>query len=343
MDKLAIIKPLTLHTEQPGSRYQSASVTSRGSVQQLALQEMALEQDDALSETLENMSLAVGGRLKSAQRDGNENDRIRQRVLMLKLVAELSDADPAVLDRIVSTGEHLSALMDGTDTGDADPGEVALQATAWLAKGNHDHPSRQKVEERLAALLADRSIAFSAFCALEHGIATPELRRELVDLYHNAASSRPKLSQWLEMLGDSEGRKDRIKVLLRTLAWELSISGQPIEGAHLATVIDDLKRLVCILSLEDHCTRAADMLSLPGMRGENLLQAVVRLTEQFWASSDTIQNLFSDVDERLLYRTGNTVYRLVQMLPMTCFVDDEQRTQLLDSVMEFCDRYADVE
>lgn len=335
------IKLMSLQTEQSGSRYQNTLAPTRSSVQQLVLREMVLEQDDALSETLENMSLAVGGRLRNTQRDESGNARIRQRVLMLKLVAELSDADPAVLDSIISTGEHLSGLMDGTDTDDADPGEVALQATAWLARGNHGHPARQKVEERLAALLADRSTAFLAFCALEHGPATPELRRELVELYHNAASSRPKLSQWLEMLGDSEGRKSRIKVLLRTLAWELSISGKPIEGAHLAAVIDDLKRLICILSLEDHCAQAADMLSIQGMQKENLLQIVIRLTEQFWASPDTIQNLFPDIDESFLYRTGNTIYRLVQMLPLACFVDNEQRTQLLDSVMGFCDRYAD--
>ncbi|MEO2215972.1 TyeA family type III secretion system gatekeeper subunit [Chromobacterium vaccinii] len=311
------------------------------SVLALAQAELLEFQSDALTETQEDLGFALGGRLRDNRRGGIGQDGARGRVLAQKLVAELAAVEAADLDSLLSGPQdwqrapHLLAAMQAQTP---DPGRMALQLAAWLAKGRPDAKLRRRMEEALAALTADDTLALSLFGALEYGATTPALRQELLRLYHRAGASRQKLSQWLASLGERDGRQRKLRTMLRVLSYELSASGQAIVGSHLAAVIGDLRQLLRILGLEAHCDQAAAALALPALDGETLLRGVVSLLEQVWVNADSVAEALPPVEPEQQYRLAHALGRLAQLLPEDCFGDAEQKAQLEAAVAELRDR-----
>ncbi|VVE55878.1 HrpJ domain-containing protein [Pandoraea sputorum] len=319
----------------PGAARAPESITAQ------ALAELQEYENGALLETEENMSFAMGGRLREARRAPAGPEGGRARVLMHKLVAEVAAVEGAQLDGLLEgandwmhSPDMLAALLAQTP----DPGQAALYLAAWLGRGRPEPRLRSRLEEALAALTDDDMLALSLFGALEFGRPTPALRQQLVRLYHRASAQRQKLSQWFEALGERAGRARKLRAMMRVLAYELSASGQPIVGSHLAAVIGDLQQLLRLLGLEAHCDQTAQALSVPGLNGEALLGCVVRLAEQVWTNADSVAEALPPLEEEQLYRVVHALGRLVQLLPQDCFGDAETKTQLEASIAELRDR-----
>lgn len=301
-------------------------------------------ESDALAETQEDLSFALGGRLRDTKRGSAGQDNVRGRVLMQKLVAELAAVEAADLDSLLSGPQdwlRAPQLLVALQSQTPDPGRAALQLAAWLARGKPDPRLRRRLEEALASLAEDDTLALSLFGALEYGAPTPALRQELARLYHRASAPKQKLSQWLEALGEREGRQRKLRVMLRVLSYELSASGQPIVGSHLAAVIGDLKQLLRILGLEAHCDQAAAALAMAELRGETLLASVVTLVEQVWVNADSVAEALPPLPDAQRYRVAHALGRLVQLLADDCFGDAEQKKQLEDAIAELRDRSLD--
>lgn len=314
------------------------------SVLALAQAELLEYESDALAETEENLGFALGGRLRDNRRGPGSQDNVRGRVLMHKLVAELAAVEAADLDSLLSGPQdwlRAPQLLVALQAQTPDPGRAALQLAAWLARGRPDPRLRRRLEDALASLATDDTLALSLFGALEFGAPTPALRQELTRLYHRASAPRQKLSQWLDALGEREGRGRKLRTMLRVLAYELSASGQPIVGSHLAAVIGDLKQLLRILGLEAHCDQTATALALPTLHGEALLACVVALVEQVWVNADSVAEALPSLPDAQRYRVAHALGRLVQLLPEDCFGDAEQKTQLEAAIAELRDRCAE--
>ncbi len=324
-----------LPSNQPGA------TRLEGSVPLLAQAELQEFQNDALAETQEDLGFALGGRLRNTRSGGAESDNVRGRVLMHKLVAELASVEAVDLESLLSGPQgwlHSPQLLAALQAQTPDPGQAALQLAAWLAHGRPNAKLRSKLEEALASLAADDSLALSLFGALEFGAPSPALRQELTRLYHKASAPHQKLSQWLEALGEPEGRKRKLRTMLRVLSYELSASGQPIVGSHLASVIGDLKQLLRLLGLDAYCHQATTALALPGLQGEALLGCLVRLVEQVWVNADSVAEALPPLPAAEHYRVAQALSKLVQLLPEECFGDGEQKKQLEEAIVELRDR-----
>ncbi|MBT2869684.1 TyeA family type III secretion system gatekeeper subunit [Chromobacterium violaceum] len=309
----------------------------------LARAELMDFQFSALQETQEELGFALGGRLRDNRRAGPAQDNARGRVLAAKLVAELGTVEAATLDGVLDGPQdwmRSPRMLDALRQRHEDPGQMALCLAAWLARGKLDAKQRSRLEQALLELSADEGMALSLFGALNFGPVTPGLRQELAGLYRKASAPRQKLSQWLQSLGAGEKRSQQLKTMLQVLAFELSISGQPIVGSHLAAVIGDLKQLLRLLGLEAHCEQAAAGLALEGVDGETLLRALVTLLEQAWAAADSVGEALPPVPEQQ-YRLARTLSRLLQLLPDECFADDGHKEQLMSAAQEWMDRHAD--
>ena len=312
----------------------------------LALEAMDEFGNEALAETEENLGFALGARRGDARRSSSTQDSSRGRVLAEKLVAELATVDPveaATLDDTLKEANswlHSPQILSALRTVNPDPGKMALALAAQLAYGKPSPRLRSRLEQALAELSADDGMALSLFGALEFRTSTPALRQELRRLYHRSSGMRQKLSQWMDELGEREGRAAKLKTMIRVLAYELSASGQPIMGNHLASVIGDLKQLLRVLGLEAHCDQAALALQ-PEVDGEQLLQAVISLVEQLWIDASVVSEQLPPVENATKYRLLNVMVQLVQLLPENCFVDMDQKEQLVTAITELRDRVLD--
>lgn len=338
------IAPTTLPDARP-TRPQTGQQTGPQpeTLQSIALGQMREFEEDALRETEENLAFALGGRQRETRRAPGKDETVRVRIQ--KLVTEVSAVEGAELDGILDTGPHdwlrssqpLAALLAQTD----DAGQAALTLAAWLARGKLEARLRSRLEEALAELGTDESLALSLFASLEFGNPAPALRNELTRLYHRANVQHQKLSQWLDALGEREGRAGKLRTMMRVLAYELSASGQPIVGSHLAAVIGDLRQLLRVLGLEAHCDQTAQALGVPAVHGEALLRCVVQLAEQVWSNADSVAEALPPLEEGQHYRVTHALGRLVQLLPEDCFDDADQKAQLESAIAELRDRTAE--
>ncbi|QPW29354.1 SepL/TyeA/HrpJ family type III secretion system gatekeeper [Edwardsiella ictaluri] len=324
-------RPTSVPHTTPGPE-NSASVIAQAMV---ALSET---QSETLEETQEDLSFALGGRLRELRNGKEHESSSRGRVLMHKLVAEVAMIAEEDLSDLNDDGwqqspQMLSALQAQYPA----PGAAALHLAAWLAHRQPGTRLRSRMEEALASLMADDQTAIDLFATLEFGTVTPGLRQELRQLYHRALAPRRQISQWLNMLGERQQRHKKIRTMLHLLAYELSASGQPIVGSHLAAVIDDLRQLLRLLGLEDYCDRAAAALGVSAISGEGLMLLVVQLIEQIWLNADTLEEMLPPQAELDRYRLLQALGKLIQMLPDTCFNDADHRLQLDEAIHTLSD------
>jgi hypothetical protein len=200
-------------------------------------------QSSALAETQEDLSFALGGRLRDLRRGPGTQENVRGRVLAHKLIAEIDSVDPITLTAL------LAALQQQTP----DPGQAALQLAAVLARGKPNATLRRRMEGALAELAADDAMSLSLFGALEFGACTPGLVHELRRLYHRANAQHQKMSQWLSSLGERSERKRKLRTMLRVLSYELSVSGQAIVGSNNCCASSDWKPIAIRQPTPWHC------------------------------------------------------------------------------------------
>ncbi|MGQ5524540.1 TyeA family type III secretion system gatekeeper subunit [Chitinimonas sp. PSY-7] len=330
--------------EEVAPRLVQPTSTHGESVVELAQSELLAFQNDAISETQEDLSFALGGKLRDARRNNSNADGVRGRVVAEKLVAELAAVGPVALDDVLDNlgdwadrPNPLLALQQRS----TDPAQYALHLAAGLAYGKPSAQLRKRMRAALAELASDDTLVLSLFGALEFGVTTPALRQDLQRLYHRTSASHKKLSQWLALLGERENRDGKLRAMIRVLAFDLSVSGQPIVGSHLASVIADLHQLLRILGLQAHCDQSAQALDIPAFNGESFLTIVVDLVEQVWVGPDTVAEIVETISKDQHYRFASILARLIQLLPDDCFTDAEHRLQLETAIASFRDSAAE--
>ncbi|QAU24827.1 TyeA family type III secretion system gatekeeper subunit [Dyella sp. M7H15-1] len=296
-------------------------------------------QSNALAETQEDLGFALGGRLRDTRRGGpGTQQNVRGRVLAHKLVAEIESVGAITLDALLDSPDDWQQsphLLTALQQQAPDPGQAALLLAATLARGKPNGLLRRRMQDALAELAADDDMSLSLFGTLEFGVCTPGLMHELRRLYHRASAQHQKMSQWLATLGERDERQRKLRTMLRVLSYELSASGQPIVGSHLAAVIDDLQQLLRIIGLEAHCDQAADALALPAFNGETMLRHIVELIEQIWLTPEAIADIVPDADDDQRYKVVQALLRLIQLLPDECFNDTGHRTQIIETLTEY--------
>ncbi|MFM5540448.1 HrpJ domain-containing protein [Aeromonas veronii] len=330
-------------SNEPASQVQPNSTHEDDTTSVLTLAQAALSecQNDALEETQEDLSFALGGRINELRRGKDEETSGRGRVLMHKLVAEIAMVEPSELEHQLDDGAWQQApkLLWALRSIHAEPGTAALQLALWLAHGKSDSKLRSRMEHALSTLMEEEDIALSLFGVLEFGVITPGLRQELVSLYQRASAPNQKLSQWLKQFGERRDRQRKIRTLLRLISYELSAGGQSIVGHHLAAVMGDLRQLLRLLGLEAHCDQTAQALAIPTVSGEVLLGLVVQLVELIWVNCDMLEDMLPNISSFDNYRLLQALLKLLQLLPEDCFSDSEQKNQLVDAITILRDNF----
>jgi type III secretion system TyeA family effector delivery regulator len=298
--------------------------------------------DDALAETLENMSFALGGRARDARgRDKAERELARLQPL---LAAQEADGElDALLRRFAdagASGDPLAALRDAG----LEPGQVAWLTAAMQGRAGLGPRSREAWREAWRRLSREGGWEMPLFARL-HGVSDAAGLGALAHLHRRAQDGAGSLASWLGELAGTRPRGRVLRALLRTLSYDLSGAVPLPERARLAAAVRDVERVLHVLGMEESCRRIAESVPVPGPDAERVLDEVIALLDMGWANRDAIaarcDALALRPDQRYPFITG--LFDLVRALPDACLRDDEQRTVLGDALGGYRDLLAERE
>lgn len=346
MNKINSVQPTSLwhgqtrdELERKVETRQESQRTSVGNEAAIAVSEM---QEVALQDTMEDMSLVLGNRLrgKSRQALGGDDEKIN-RDEMLSLLAEQVAGDK--LDSMLSTIQRSGVqddLLSLYRQGEMNFSDAALLMAAGANALPLGSKRRKRLSSQLDELLAEQEDwALLMFADLELGSVNQnamQAMQQIVRQHHKPdQEDNPEgLWQWFNRIKDWTDRSRRIRVLLHTFAFELSSAQSKEVTARLVTTLMDLKKLLVFLGLEDSARRLANVALISQ---DEALSEVLLLIEQRWMYTEWLVNRLQQLkiqeSKQVLYLIR--LNEIVKFLPDICFLDAQQRKQLSETIDEY--------
>jgi type III secretion system YopN/LcrE/InvE/MxiC family regulator len=296
----------------------------------------------ALQETLEEMSLAMGSRVKDLQRrDQNEGTRTTQQAL-IELVENLDD--PLLIHELEpwsQLGEGSENPLEQLQEAGIPPGKQLLLIASILAYKRPNEQRRRRLERALAALLAgDKAWSLQLFGHLELGELSDSALPALQQIYQRSQrDDQPQqgMAEWFAEIKEWPDRQQRVRILLRALSFDLSINADHSQQNRLAATINDLKRLLLFLGMEAHCNALAHDLHLSE---EQVLNEILEIIEQIWIYPEWLAGRLSSLglpeEQQAHYLRRLT--ELLQLLPEPCYKDADQKEQTIKALRTLQDQ-----
>lgn len=141
------------------------------------------------------------------------------------------------------------------------------------------------------------------------------------------------LSQWFRRVADWPDRCERVRILLRAIAFELSICIEPSEQSRLAAALVRLRRLLLFLGLEKECQREEWICQLPP---NTLLPLLLDIICERWLFSDWLLDRLTAIvsSSKMFNRLLQQLDAQFMLIPDNCFNDEDQREQILETLRE---------
>lgn len=282
-----------------------------------ALIELEETSGSALIETLENMGMALSGRLKDfSQADLKERLEQRQQALlrMVQRMQEQAGGIPAQL-----TQSHSGSLL----------GQQLLCVAALLLAEKPNSKRRRALSDKLAELMGEKDWEISLFGMLELGQVSKGALAQINRLFQQAMDEEvASLAEWFQRIMDWPDRRQRLRVLLRMMAFELSVCVVGSQQERLAGVLVRLRRLLLFLGLEQECLRTE---SACEMASGTLLPLLIEMTNESWLFDEWLAPRLAQLVEsvRSYNRLLQHLDALFSLMPDPCFNDEDQREQIL--------------
>ncbi|MDR6201310.1 type III secretion system TyeA family effector delivery regulator [Paraburkholderia graminis] len=319
-----------------------SQVTPAASASSLIAAELANLDQEQLTEAEEGAALNLGTRLRGTLSPRRPDSSVARGVLA-KMKATLGDEQRARVEALVeqfdAIGDDEAPLGTLRDAGLSD-GTIALVLASLHARANGGR--RKRLSDAMEALLAEETDwAMELFGLLELGPHTAGTAAELKQLYQRASDGMTGLSRWLGELKKARDRHAKIKALLRVLGLELSDSGAGTSDERLGATVMDLKRLLIFLGIEEQCEYIAQSLDTAGVDGERMLSSVLSMVDETFLYPDWIRDeartLGLSPERAVTY--CQHMLQVVKMLPMPCFNEADQRSQMIDTLLQVAEQY----
>ncbi|CNL19643.1 type III secretion system protein SsaL [Yersinia aldovae] len=283
----------------------------------MALQELQEASGSALTETLEDMGMALGGRLRDYQQaDVTERQELRQQAL-LKMVQRMQQQEGGISPQLMQQG--LSQNI----------GQQILSVASLLTADGVERKKRKTLNQQLAELMAQEGWEVALFGILELGHIDKGVLTQINRLFQQAMDEEAvSLAEWFQRIVAWPDRRQRVRVLLRLMAFELSACVAGGQQQRLAAVLVRLRRLLLFLGLEKECRREEAICQLPA---ESLLPLLIDITNESWVFEEWMMSRLTPLvtSRSLLNRLLQQLDALFLLMPEHCFNDEEQREQVI--------------
>lgn len=292
------------------------------SPQNQALEELEeITEDSALYETLEDISLALSGKLR--ERDKAAEAQQRKRQILLDMMSHLEEGEGGALSSTFSEEAETMSL-----------GRQILASSMLLAGKKLSEKKRQELISLLDELMENMGWEVDLFGLIELGKIDKPAFSAIKKLFSQAMDEENvSLAEWFQRISQWPDRHKRVCVLLRALAFELTVCAQGEQQTRLAVVLTRLRRLLIFLGLEQECSKTEKLCDLAA---NSLLPLLIDITSQSWVFSDWLTEKIDELmppgrlQKRLLQLLGNLFF----LMPDACFQDADHRTQIIGVIGE---------
>ncbi|NRD74513.1 TyeA family type III secretion system gatekeeper subunit [Shewanella sp. VB17] len=309
----------------------------------MAAAELASVRAEALEETMEGLSLGLSSHLKKITLSQEPEDPrfAALEKLMQQLGQEQSTTVNKLVEQFASLGDGDKILFQLKQLG-MNSGSMMLLMMALVMSGKLGDAAMKKLKQALNELLAQEGAEIALFAAME-GLPLDQLGLQgLRQMYQHAARGEAGLAKWFDMLKDLPDRRQRIRVLLRALSGPLNDEGAARNMVKVVAVVDDLRRLLIFMTLEEHCHFLGRATHL---EGDEVLKVTLRLIEQAWVYPQWLDEQIKCLPLLSARRLGflRRWRELVGMVPLDCFRDPEQKEHVEEAMLSLLDEWGDQE
>ncbi|MGF1740033.1 TyeA family type III secretion system gatekeeper subunit [Vibrio profundum] len=308
----------------------------------------------AIEETMEEASLALGGKLKDLKldKDKSRSKLDRSKELLDKLIKQISGIDPAQLTQLVAKYPGASDSEDPLSflrQAGASSSEIALALSFILSQGGLSPKQRTRLEKALRNMLEQSGgLGIELFTYLDFGPAMPQVAAQLKKIYQQACDEGLELAELFMKLKDLPDRRKKLKALIRGLAYELCSQGEVAQGNKLSSIIKDLRKLLLFFGLDEQCEKIANQMTKLGghLTGIDVVEELIIMTDQAWVYADWIDSRVQQLGLTEFPHKNNylrNVRDVIKYMPDPCFSEEDQRQQIVESCSEVLSMYADME
>ena len=305
--------------------------------------EIAIIANESMEEALEDLSLGFSNYLKRlTSKERKDSARLNSlEDLVAQMEGEQADGIKATAMQLAKLGDAESILSNISQMS-MDSGNVMLLLANVIAQGGLSEEIRKKLRKKLQEMLAEEGAELAPIAAME-GLPLDEAGlQSLQGLYQRAARGDGGLAKWFGLLRDMPDRRKRIRVLLRALSNSLNEENTGADMVKLVTVIDDLRRLLLFMSVEDYCQALARACQI---EDSAVLDATLDLVEQSWVYAEWLEEKIKKMKVPEMKQIGflRRWKDLMHQLPTKCYRDPEQKEHITDAMMDLLDHWCDEE
>lgn|GEM_PF-1186107 len=296
-------------------------------------------EDIALQDTLEDMSIALGNRLRGRQLllDSAEEEKLNRDESLASLAEQLAGEKLDNLLESLRLTQGENNLLKMFNSGELNFTDAALLLAAEISAQPYGSQKRKRLSSDLDKLLEQRQAwALEIFSELELGTTSSSAMQRIIRQYSNSdGDEKPEgIWEWFNMIKDWPDRSRRIKVLMRTFAFELAAYQHHSVNVRLVNTLRQLKKLLLFLGIQDSARRLANLVSLTA---DDVLGEILLLIEQRWMYPEWLENRFNIIQ---LNSNKHALYlirlnEIIKFLPDLCFLDEHHKSQLIETLEQY--------
>ncbi|ELL0228493.1 TyeA family type III secretion system gatekeeper subunit [Salmonella enterica] len=344
IDNINSIQNVNINTESIENQFQQNNQrNANNSSPLLNLQnELAMISSSSLSETIEGLSL---GYRKGSARKEDEGGTIDDKLNDILDLIKLSDTD-----KLKELSLQNSNLMDRHDPqlamfGSMPKGEIIALISSLLQSTIIKNELKRKYAKLLLELLGEEQWELALLAWLGIGELNYEKIQKIKKLYEKAKDedlqSDTSLLTWFLEVKDYPDRERYLKVIMRALSFDLSYMTELEDKIRTSAIVSDICRVILFISLDNY----ADLIAISIKNDKNLiLTEVLSIIEQVWLTEEWLIDSPSRVfvvEEKQIYYF-HLLNNFFQTLPDACFIDGDQKENIISIIIKIIDDKEDV-
>ncbi len=313
----------------------------------ILMQQRAIFHQDDMAETLENMSLVMGGKLKGLKLDqassANTSDAALDTETQLELLQIIQTLDTHLdpqkqqyLKSFHPTALNSQTPMQTLLNAGLSPIEVAIvlaQILSYL-----DPQKNKRIKADFFALCTQHSDLIAAYLTGLNQL--PCAQQDLIQIQEALLKQPVSLMGIYQKIKNRRDRKSHLKWLIHRFALDLVRTPEADLDAHLIHLLDEIRRLLILLGFDEQCRQICANIKRaggPDCDPSTLIEIVLNAIDQTWFHSNHFLQHLAQIgieNEDVQYIAIRRIYELIQFLPDICFTDNDQKLQMLESMHE---------
>lgn len=214
---------VAVHGSPLGGVALQGEITPAHSVVALASLELSEVRQTALEETMEEIGLSLGSRLKDQKSIDAEEYRQRRQQLLVKLIEQVTNSTNTVLQQSIPLNLDIALLASKLRQGELSVGQQILLLAAMIAHSKNNPLRRHSLSLLLEPLLEGAGWEIELFGSLEFGTKKSGELGAVKQLFAQSIDQDEiSVAEWFAQVSRWPQRQQRVRVLMRAIAFDLS-------------------------------------------------------------------------------------------------------------------------